>query len=149
MSRERKRRQGVFLAVCLADGNDTGAAYVCCRLLCGGGFLKYYFLLLMFLYDFIRAFRMKVKHGRVWILIEDWLFWLLAAFFVFPMIFTLNHGLIRSFFVIALTLGVFLYRTLVKTHVQRVIYEFFRLIFRPYVWIFKKIKGIQKKHLKS
>ena len=65
---------------------------------------------LMFLYDFIRAFRMKVKHGRVWILIEDWLFWLLAAFFVFPMI---------------------------------------RLIFRPYVWIFKKIKGIQKKHLKS
>lgn len=45
--------------------------------------------------------------------------------------------------------GVFLYRTLVKTHVQRVIYEFFRLIFRPYVWIFKKIKGIQKKHLKS
>ena len=95
---------------------------------------------LMFLYDFIRAFRMKVKHGRVWILIEDWLFWLLAAFFVFPMIFTLNHGL---------TLGVFLYRTLVKTHVQRVIYEFFRLIFRPYVWIFKKIKGIQKKHLKS
>ena len=104
---------------------------------------------LMFLYDIIRAFRMKVKHGRVWILIEDWLFWLLAAFFVFPMIFTLNHGLIRSFFVIALTLGVFLYRTLVKTHVQRVIYEFFRLIFRPYVWIFKKIKGIRKKHLKS
>ena len=52
---------------------------------------------LMFLYDFIRAFRMKVKHGRVWILIEDWLFWLLAAFFVFPMIFTLNHGLIRNF----------------------------------------------------
>ena len=39
-SRERKRRQGVFLAVCLADGNDTGAAYVCCRLLCGGCFLN-------------------------------------------------------------------------------------------------------------
>ena len=35
-------------------------------------------IFLMFLYDFIRAFRMKVKHGRVWILIEDWLFWLLA-----------------------------------------------------------------------
>ena len=32
-------------------------------------------IFLMFLYDFIRAFRMKVKHGRVWILIEDWLFW--------------------------------------------------------------------------
>ncbi len=106
MSRERKRRQGVFLAVCLADGNDTGAAYVCCRLLCGGNFF------LMFLYDFIRAFRMKVKHGRVWILIEDWLFWLLAAFFVFPMIFTLNHGFLRSFFVIALTLGVFFYTEL-------------------------------------
>ena len=30
-------------------------------------------IFLMFLYDFIRAFRMKVKHGRVWILIEDWL----------------------------------------------------------------------------
>ena len=39
---------------------------------------------LMFLYDFIRAFRMKVKHGRVWILIEDWLFWLLAAFLCIP-----------------------------------------------------------------
>ena len=110
MSRERKRRQGVFLAVCLADGNDTGAAYVAASFVEG--------VFLMFLYDFIRAFRMKVKHGRVWILIEDWLFWLLPSFFVFPMIFTLNHGFIRSFFVIALTLGVFLYRTLVKTHVQ-------------------------------
>ena len=27
-------------------------------------------IFLMFLYDFIRAFRMKVKHGRVWILID-------------------------------------------------------------------------------
>lgn len=62
---------------------------------------------LMFLYDFIRAFRMKVKHGRVWILIEDWLFWLLAAFFVFPMIFTLNHGLIRSFFCNCFDFGCF------------------------------------------
>lgn len=36
----KEKTAGGFLAVCLADGNDTGAAYVCCRLLCGGCFLN-------------------------------------------------------------------------------------------------------------
>lgn len=62
---------------------------------------------IMFLYDFIRAFRMKVKHGRVWILIEDWLFWLLAAFFVFPMIFTAQSRFDPQFFCNCFDFGCF------------------------------------------
>ena len=37
-SRKEKTAGGVLSR--LADGNDTGAAYVCCRLLCGGCFLN-------------------------------------------------------------------------------------------------------------
>ena len=55
-------------------------------------------IFLMFLYDFIRAFRMKVKHGRVWILIEDWLFWLLAAFLCIPHDFYAQSRIAPQFF---------------------------------------------------
>lgn len=104
---------------------------------------------LMFLYDFILVFRGGKKVGKVRLFLEDWIFWGIASIFVFQMVFELNNGMIRSFFVIAFLLGMVGYRKLVKNVVQRAIKAVFSFISRPYVWISEKIKKIRKKSLKS
>lgn len=106
-------------------------------------------VVLMFFYDFILVLRARFTHGRVLVLVEDWLFWAVASLLVFQMIFALNNGVIRSFFVVAFILGMFLYRKVAKCRVQKVISALFSFIFRPYVWILKKIRRIYKKSLKS
>lgn len=106
-------------------------------------------VVLMFVYDFILVLRLRFSHGKVLVLVEDWFFWAVASLLVFQMIFALNNGIIRSFFVIAFILGMYTYRKIVKKRVQRVIAAIFSFIFRPYVWILKKIRKIRKKSLKS
>lgn len=106
-------------------------------------------VVLMFVYDFIEAFRIGFAHGKVLVMLEDWLFWSVASLLVFQMIFALNNGIIRSFFVIAFILGMFVYRKIAKKHVQRGIIAVFSFFFRPYVWILNKIRKKRKKSLKS
>lgn len=112
----------------------------------GASFL--YGLVLMFAYDFIRVFRCKVRHGTAAKLIGDWMFWLVAAVLVFQMIFAMNYGILRSFFVISFTLGLVCYRKVAGDHVVRFILAILHQIFRPCVWICKKIRKIHKKSLK-
>ena len=97
-------------------------------------------IVLMFVYDFILAARCRIRHGKIATLVEDWMFWAVAALFVFQMIFALNNGIIRSFFVIAFIVGMYGYRKIAKNHVQKGILAVFSLIFRPYVWISRKIQ---------
>lgn len=102
-------------------------------------------LLLMCGYDLIEVFRHGVHHGKVAKFIEDWIFWLIAAVLVFQMIFTLNHGIIRNFFVFSFLSGMVLYRKVVKDRFVRFLLSLLRLIFRPYVWIRKKMRKKEKK----
>ena len=119
------------------------------------GQLKYFgasFLwgvILMFGYDFILIFRRKVRHGAFWRTVEDWLFWAVAALLVFQMIFALNNGIIRSFFVASFAGGMFLYRKLMKEHFVSAVVAVLDFIFRPYVWISRKIRKICEKKRKN
>lgn len=103
----------------------------------------------MFLYDFILVHRGTKKIGKIRLLIQDWIFWGIAAIFVFQMIFALNNGILRSFFIIAFLLGMVGYRKLVKNAVQRVIKAIVAFLCRPYVWIRKKAGKKREKSLKS
>lgn len=104
---------------------------------------------LMFLYDFILVHRSRKKAGKIRMLIGDWIFWGISAVFVFQMIFELNNGILRSFFVVAFLLGMIGYRKLVKNVVQKVIKAIISFVCRPYVWIRRKIRNLRKKSLKS
>ena len=108
-----------------------------------------YGILLMVCYDFFGVFRHFVRHGKIAIWVEDWLFWCVAAVIVFQMIFALNYGMIRFFFVGSLILGMWLYRKLVGQHPIRWICAVFGWLFRPYVWIKKKITKKMAKNSKS
>ena len=104
---------------------------------------------LMFLYDFILVHRSRKKAGKIRMFIGDWIFWGISAVFVFQMIFELNNGILRSFFVVAFLLGMIGYRKLVKNVVQKVIKAIISFVCRPYVWIRRKIRNLRKKSLKS
>lgn len=105
-------------------------------------------IFLMFLYDFILVFRHIKKHGRFAVFIEDWLFWAVAALLVFRMIFALNNGVLRNFFVFAFLAGMAVYRKIVKEYLQKGIVMVCHWITRPYVWIAGKIREVRKKTLK-
>ncbi len=98
---------------------------------------------IMFLYDFLEVFRHFVRHGKILLLLEDWLFWLASSVAVFQMVFALNYGIIRSFFVISLVCGMIAYRKLVSRHFVRLLCAVISWIFRPYVWI--RNKFVKKK----
>ena len=106
-------------------------------------------IVLMFLYDFLEIFRCKVHHGKFWLFIEDWLFWLVAAVFVFQMIFALNYGIIRSFFILSFIGGMGVYRGLVKRRFICAVLAVISFICRPFVWIRKKISAIKGKAKKD
>lgn len=105
-------------------------------------------IVLMLFYDILESFRRKVRHGRIGRLIEDWLFWSVAALLVFQMVFALNNGIIRSFFVISFVAGMAFYRRVAGDHVIHGILALTSLILRPYVWILGKICKFDKKSLK-
>jgi hypothetical protein len=105
-------------------------------------------VLLMWAYDFIILFRMKIRHSRMGRLLEDWVFWFVAAVVVFQWIFDLNYGVMRSFFVVSFTTGLFVYRKVVGNRFVHAVSVIFHQIFRPYVWIRKKIRKREKKTLK-
>lgn len=105
-------------------------------------------IVLMFAYDFVEVFRCQVKHKKVAIFLEDWSFWAVAAVLIFQMIFALNHGIIRSFFIISFIGGMFGYRMVAKRYVIKGMCAVLAFLFRPCVWIRRKIAKNSKKNLK-
>ncbi len=98
----------------------------------------------MFVYDgTLSVFRSFIRHGKIWMFVEDWVFWCVAALLVFQMIFDLGDGLIRGFFVFAFVSGMFLYKRLAKDRVTKGTVAVLKFVTRPLVWA--RIKKITKK----
>ena len=53
-------------------------------------------ILLVLIYDCLRIFRRLVRHGTMWISLEDLLYWIFTAFVIFAMLYQKNDGLIRG-----------------------------------------------------
>ena len=60
-------------------------------------------------YDCIRIFRRLIPHGNVWIGIEDFFFWMWTALWVFSVLYRENDGSLRSYTILAMVIGMFLY----------------------------------------
>lgn len=52
-------------------------------------------MILVAVYDVLRIFRRIIPHGRLWIGMEDLLFWTGSAVLIFQMIYENNNGTIR------------------------------------------------------
>ena len=97
-----------------------------------------YGIVLMFVYDLLELFRLFIFHKKGFLVVEDLLFWGGAAPVIFWLVFSLNQGTMRNFFIVSLIGGMVLYRKLVGKRVIRLFYRIISWVFRPYVWIFGK-----------
>ncbi len=62
-------------------------------------------------YDCIRVFRRVFKHKKVWTMsLEDIVYWVVAAFQVFGLIYEHGDGVVRVFLLVMMILGTVLYR---------------------------------------
>ena len=64
---------------------------------------------LVAIYDVFRIFRRIVRHKKLLMAIEDFIFWMVAACLVFRMIYQYNNGIIRFPGMVILFAGMILY----------------------------------------
>ena len=101
-------------------------------------------VIITFVYDWFLIIRKLIKHGALWISLEDLVFWLACGLGVFNMLYRENNGILRWFTVIGAMLGMVCYKWLVsKMFIQIMstcIYKIMRILFRILQIIVKPIK---------
>lgn len=71
--------------------------------------------LITFVYDLLRILRRAVRHGNVWIGVEDALFWVWAAFWIFSVLYHENDGSFRSYTLLSMAAGMIVYNRTVSS----------------------------------
>lgn len=92
-------------------------------------------ILLVLAYDCLRIFRRIVRHGTIWISLEDLCYWVVTAFMIFAMLYQKNDGLIRGFSIGGIVLGMLLYNQFISRYTVRYIARFLKKI----IYIIKKV----------
>lgn len=89
------------------------------------------------LYDIFEGMRLATKHKNWIIWIEDFVFWILAAFTTFCTLYKFNYGIIRGYFFLGVGIGVAIYKITfskmvvwILSYVWAVVFVLFVLIYR-------------------
>lgn len=105
---------------------------------------------MVLVYDLFRIFRRVVKHETVGIAIEDMLFWISCAFWLFRLMYRENDGSIRGFVILGAFVGMLLYTILFSKWVVRggtavfrfivkVITKIARVLFAPFGFMGRRV----------
>lgn len=87
--------------------------------------------ILLLAYDVLRIFRRLVKHGVIFVAVEDLIFWVIASLFLFIMIFQNNNGIIRGFSIMGMLIGMVLYHFSISEWLVKKLTQLIRLLFSP------------------
>lgn len=101
-------------------------------------------LIITFVYDWIRVFRKIFRHGAILMSVEDLLFWFFCGVAVFYMLYKENDGTLRWFAVLGATLGMFLYKMIVRDRFANVMSTCLHKI----MWFASRVLQIVLKPLK-
>lgn len=74
-------------------------------------------LILMISYDFLRLFRLLIPHGKWWMGLEDFGYWLYCAAMTFRLLFYQNDGVLRGYVIMCVFFGMYLYDAIVSRSV--------------------------------
>lgn len=123
-------------------------------------FLSFLFgIALMLLYDVLRVFRRMIKHGTIFMAVEDVFYWALCAVGIFAMLYQENDGLLRWFVLVGVAVGMLLENSLISPFVVRVFVRIFgtlqkiigkilRVLTRPlkkvFIFFRKQLKKVKK-----
>ena len=119
-----------------------------------------------FFYYWINVFIKIVKHHKLFIQLEDFLYWTVSALFLFFIMLKENFGEIRGFLIFGTFIGMLLYFLILSNiflkvsdrvllFLKRVLTFVFKILFLPlfsvysifkklFFWIFKKFAGKKK-----
>lgn len=97
---------------------------------------------LLFIYDLLRVFRRVARHKMAGIAVEDMLFWIFCALWLFAFMYRQNDGVIRGFVILGAFGGMILYSVLFSRWVVkggtaalrcviRTVGRFFRIVTAP------------------
>ncbi len=106
-------------------------------------------------YDFLRIKRRAIKTNTIIVSLEDVIYWLAAAVFLFVTVYKSNSGEMRGYIVIGNIIGVFLYESLfsniiiassvmIINIIKRIILLIFKVISYPFIILYKVVKLIFK-----
>ena len=104
-----------------------------------------YGMFLLVVYDGIRIVRRTFFHRKIWIAIEDILFWIFSGFLVFIMMYEKNNGILRGTALFSMGIGMFLYYSCMSYYVVDFGYEMIgKPIKKVYSFLCKGLKNIKK-----
>ena len=101
-------------------------------------------LIITFVYDWIRVFRKLFRHGAILMSVEDLFFWFVCGLAVFYMLYKENDGTLRWFAVLGATLGMFLYKVIVRDRFINIMSTYIHKI----MWFVSRVLQIVLKPLK-
>lgn len=105
--------------------------------------------LLVLAYDGLRLIRKLVKHSVLITSLEDVIFWVCAGIKVFSLIYQYNNGMMRSFIILGMSLGVCLYLILISPILLTITYKILNYILefikKIVKYCLKPLKKIVKK----
>lgn len=70
-------------------------------------------------YDVLRIFRRILRHGIIWVSIEDCLYWIAFAIVEFVLLYQENNGVLRGYIFGGTAVGAILYHFLISRHLMR------------------------------
>lgn len=76
---------------------------------------------LMALYDLLRVFRLLVRHGWLWIGLEDLGYWIFSGFAVFYLLYRENDGALRMYVIGTVLLAMVVYDRLCSVFFRKVL----------------------------
>ncbi len=87
-------------------------------------------MIILVAYDILRIFRRIIRHHFTIVAVEDILFWIAAALFIFSVMYQQNNGIIRGFSVLGMCLGMLIYNIVFSRILVDAISAFFNWIGR-------------------
>ncbi len=98
--------------------------------------------LVLLVYDVLRILRRIIKHNYFFIAVEDLIFWVTAGIFIFVMMYRENDGIIRSFSIMGMAIGMVLYHYILSGFIVYIITKLIRALLRPFGMAINMVKKL-------
>lgn len=85
-------------------------------------------MILFGVYDIGKAFREAVRHKNSWVAVEDSLYWIFAALFLFYIFFAFNEGVLRNYVIFGSLVGIICYSFFFRNLFFQPVLKFFQFI---------------------
>jgi len=76
---------------------------------------------IVWLYDILRILRRIIKHTKIFVYLEDIIFWTAEAFIIYHLMYTNDNGAIRLYTMFGICIGIILYSLLLSRFFVKII----------------------------